>query len=303
MGLGLEEQVAQFIGRVGTVFFLPADGHIEADGEAGEVFGAVGVAEVDQLVEFEPEALGDLKGILQCHAGLAAGFIVWVEILIHPSGREGGGIALHLQDDVEEPSGLNGLLIGLRWIQSQLLADAGHFQEVLLVGFMVKMFRQLGVAVHENGRALHGDDDALVEIPLLAFCFFHMGLGFHADACRAKAQPFFRTRADVALGVILLVDLYHLGDGVHLGTHRCADLVLEGSAFPIRQDLLPEFFNVLLPDLEAVLRPGRQGLKLPVHPGGAGLGEHHAATDTRGAVANDTLVRLDADGDPGQGGL
>ena len=49
-------------------------------------------------------------------------------------------------------------------------------------------------------------------------------------------------------------------------------------------------------DLESILRPRGERLKLPVYPRRAGLREYHAAPNAGRSVAHDPFMRLDADG-------
>jgi hypothetical protein len=49
---------------------LAAEGDVEADGEPGEEGGAVRVAEVDDLVELEPEGLDQLQRLAEVGAAL-----------------------------------------------------------------------------------------------------------------------------------------------------------------------------------------------------------------------------------------
>ena len=304
VGLGLKEQITQVVGGVLPVLGLAAQGHVEADGEAGKIPGAVGVAQVDQLVEFQPQALGELQGIRQRHARFPAVLIVGVKVLVHPAGREGGGVALHLEDDIQEPAGLDGFVVGLRGLLGQLGADLGHLLEVLLSRLLIHGTGQLGIPLDEMAGPLHRQGHALIKIALfLVRSRLQVLLGLLPNTVGAQSQPFFGVGTDVALGVVLLVDLHHLADGIHLGTHRLADLVLQRAALPVGQDVPAELVNVLLPDLEFVLGTGGQSLKLPVHPGGPGLREDHAPPNAGGAVAHNALLRVDADLDLLQGGL
>ena len=86
MRLRLQKQIAQLVGGVRAVKVLSADGNVEADREAGEVLGAVGIAQIDKLVEFQPQTFCDLQRILQRHPVCAAVGEIGIQVLIHPSG-------------------------------------------------------------------------------------------------------------------------------------------------------------------------------------------------------------------------
>ena len=116
-----------------------------------------------------------------------------------------------------------------------------------------------------------------------------------ADAIRPKREPFAGIGTDMPLRVILLVDLDHLGDGVHLRADGPAHPVLQRAPLPIGQDLVSELRHILLMDLEPILRARGERLKLPVYPRRAGLREYHAAPDAGRSVAHDPLARFDAD--------
>ena len=176
MRLRLQKQITQGVGGVAAVGVLAADGHVEADGEAGKVAGAVGIAQVDHLIELQPQAFGQFQRLGKRHARFHAALKVGEEILIHAPGREGGGVALHLQDDVKEPGGLQSLVIRLGRPPGELAADAGHFGEARLGVFGIEVFRQIGVAAHEGLRALHDDLYAAVEVALVCRGVFQMFL-------------------------------------------------------------------------------------------------------------------------------
>ena len=86
MRLRLQKQIAQLVGGVRAVKVLSADGNVEADREAGEVLGAVGIAQIDKLVEFQPQTFRDLQRVLQRHSARAAAGEIGIQVLIHPSG-------------------------------------------------------------------------------------------------------------------------------------------------------------------------------------------------------------------------
>ena len=96
MRLRLQEQIAQLVRGVRAIELLSADGNVEADREAGEVLGAVGIAQIHKLVELQPQAFRDLQRVLQRHPMCAAVGKIGIQVLIHPSGRERRGVALHL---------------------------------------------------------------------------------------------------------------------------------------------------------------------------------------------------------------
>ena len=100
MRLRLQEQIAQLVRGVRAVELLSADGNVEADREAGEVLGAVGIAQIHKLVELQPQAFRDLQRVLQRHPMCAAVGKIGIQVLIHPSGRERRGVTLHLQDHI-----------------------------------------------------------------------------------------------------------------------------------------------------------------------------------------------------------
>ena len=145
-------------------------------------------------------------------------------------------------------------------------------------------------------RALHREHHALKKQLLPAGRVDQMIQRLPAQAVGAERQPFARVGADMALRMVLLIDLDHLCDGVHLRPDGLAHLILQRAPLPVGQDLLAKLRHILRMDLEPVLRAGGQRFKLPVHPRRAGLRKDHAAADAGGAVAHDPLVRLDADG-------
>ena len=83
-----QEQITQLVRRVAAVILLAADGDIEADREAGKIARAARVAQIDDLVEFEPQTLCDLQCVAVRHAADAAEPVIRVQILIHPSRRK-----------------------------------------------------------------------------------------------------------------------------------------------------------------------------------------------------------------------
>ena len=88
MRLRLQEQIAQLVRGVRAVELLSADGNVEADREAGKIARAARVAQIDDLVEFEPQTLCDLQCVSVRHAAGAAEPVIRVQILIHPSLRK-----------------------------------------------------------------------------------------------------------------------------------------------------------------------------------------------------------------------
>ena len=194
-----QKQVAQLVRRVAAVVLLAANGNVEADREAGKIARAAGVAQINDLVELKPQALCDLQRVTVRHAAGAAEPVVRIQILIHPSGRKRGGVALHLQDHVQEPHGLHGLLICFGRSGSKLAADARDLAEVLHVSPGGHLLRQLGIAAHERTRAVHHEDDALIKIAVRRVCRFQMRSRLCAQTGRAETEPFFCIRADMAL--------------------------------------------------------------------------------------------------------
>jgi hypothetical protein len=55
VGLGAQTHVGEQVGGVAAVGQLPAQGNVEADGEAGKVAGAAAGAQQHDLVELEPQ--------------------------------------------------------------------------------------------------------------------------------------------------------------------------------------------------------------------------------------------------------
>ena len=178
----------------------------------------------------------------------------------------------------------------------QLLTDLGNLPEVLFSGLLIHRLGKFRVTSDEMAGAFHHQYDAPVEILLLALGGSQMLQRLLPNPLRAKGQPLLGIGADMTLGVILLVNLDHLGNGIHLGAYGLTDLVFQRTALPIGQNLVAEFLHILLPNLEAVLRTGRKGFKLLGDPGSAGLREYHAAPDTGGTVAHDSLFRFNPDG-------
>ena len=124
-----------------------------------------------------------------------------------------------------------------------------------------------------------------------------------AQAGGAETEPLLRIRADMALRMILLVDLCDLCNGVYLRADRGAHLVFERAALPVGQDLRAELRDILRPDLKAVLRASRQRFKFTVDPRRAGLREDDARAHAGRAVADDPLLGFQTDGHPCERGL
>ena len=153
------------------------------------------------------------------------------------------------------------------------------------------------IAVHERHSAFHHQRDAPVEIRLRALAIRSLKAlkGLLPQRRRAHFQPSGAVRADMALGVVLLVDLYHFRDLVQLPAVSRPQHVLQGFPRPVGFYLLPEAADILLPHLKTVLRAGGQRFKLPVHPGTSALGKYHPVADSRRPVAHDQLLRLHPD--------
>ena len=117
-----------------------------------------------------------------------------------------------------------------------------------------------------------------------------------AAASRAEAggpdrDPPRGVGADVALRVVLLVDLHHAGDGVELGAVLGAGACPRG-VLPCQYGRIRSRKVVTSSGRTLNLSCGRVGqpLDLLVDPGDAGLREHDAGADARGAVADDELL-------------
>ena len=314
VALGLEEQVRELVRLVAARLVPAAEGDVEADREAREERRAVRVPQVDDLVELEPERLDELEGTRPVQpAGVDVRAVVGVEVLVGAARRERRGVALHVEQREQEPERLDRLVEGLGAADAQLVADPGDLAEVgdalggLGRGGHVR--REVRVPAHEVHRRIEDDEHGVVELALVG----RRGRGprgrLGADAGRTQADPLRGVGADVALGVVLLVDLDHAGDGVEKGAVLGPEGVLEGLALPVREDPLAEGGGVLGVDVELVLGPRRHRVELAVDPADAGLREDDAAANTGGAVADDELVRVDVDVEPahrlgeGQGAL
>ncbi len=187
---------------------------------------------------------------------------------------------------------MEGLCGALRQVQA-VFRHGSHallkFQVLFLTG---QLLHQIVVAAHERGSALHHQRHAPVEIRLLAVRVLKALMGLLPQRRRAHFQPSGAVRADVALGVVLLVDLHHFGDLIQLFAVARPQHVLQGFPLPVGLYLLPEAADILLPHLESVLGAGGERFKLPVHPGTSALGKYHPVADSRRPVAHDQLLRL-----------
>ena len=93
---GFQKQVGQFVGGVGTIFFLPADGPVVPFSHAG-VFRPVGLTgyPVD-LHHFAPHDLQKLQHlIVSDKPSILIVFVVGVHVLVKPAGGRGGRRANH----------------------------------------------------------------------------------------------------------------------------------------------------------------------------------------------------------------
>jgi hypothetical protein len=107
---------------------------------------------------------------------------------------------------------------------------------------------------------------------------------------------------DVALGMVLLVDLDHLGEGRDLLSLLPVDVILEGLPLPEGEDLVEEARPVRRMDEEGVLFPRREFVDLFLDPGDSRLGEDHSVAGAAGPVADEEFVLVDADADALEGG-
>ena len=89
------------------------------------------VPQVDDLVELEPERLHQVERASQIQApGPEVGLEVRVEVLVGAAWREGGGVRLEVEQDEEEPKGLDRLVEGVGTAVRKLGADARHLAQV-----------------------------------------------------------------------------------------------------------------------------------------------------------------------------
>ena len=86
MLLGFQKQEGQVVDKIISLLILAAGDDVEADGKTREEFGAVGISQVDDLVEFQPQALDDLKRFfLIQRPGLNISIIIRLQVTVHPA--------------------------------------------------------------------------------------------------------------------------------------------------------------------------------------------------------------------------
>ncbi|MPM38041.1 hypothetical protein SDC9_84664 [bioreactor metagenome] len=156
MLLCAEEEEREFVLRRYSRFVLPADGNVEANRESREVFCAAAAAQIYDLVELKEQAFDQFQRGFVCQCtGSEISFIIRVEILIHPPGRKRGGVALHLENDIQKPARLHRFTEGLRRALAQRVAHAGNLQEFFLAGRRLRhLARKRGIAAHEQASPL-----------------------------------------------------------------------------------------------------------------------------------------------------
>ena len=204
-----------------------------------------------------------------------------------------------MEDDEEEPDRLHRLVEGLGRALCDIFAVRRHGLHLPAPCLLLFLCRQLrhapAVPAHERPGSFHHQHYAFIKCPLLSGCRLHPLPRFLLETGRTFRQPFSAVGADMPLGMILLVDLDHLGDLVDLLAVAAVQHILQGLSFPVGADHLTEIADILLTHLESVLGSGGECLKLPVHPGTAALREDHPIAHSGSAVAHDQLLRLHRD--------
>lgn len=84
-----QKQKAQLIAYILTMDILSADSDIEADWKAGKVLCAVFITQIDDLIEFQPQAFNDIQRSLRIQTSkLPVLAIIRIQYFIQTSGRE-----------------------------------------------------------------------------------------------------------------------------------------------------------------------------------------------------------------------
>ncbi len=210
--LRLEEQQRQVIVGVVALFVHAANRDIEPDGEPREVLRRVLVAQIDDLVEFQPQRLEDLQSFLFREPALPdVFFIIRPEVLVHAPGRERRSVGFHVEDREQEPKRLHRFVEGLCPAVRKCLADIRQIQQIIPISFVLRrcFLQQPGISPHEGPGAFHHENHRIVELRVFRVLFLRPP-GFFRKPCRSKFQPQLRIRTDVSLCMVLLVDLHDL---------------------------------------------------------------------------------------------
>ena len=120
---------------------------------------------------------------------------------------------------------------------------------------------------------------------------------FRQKARRSLGDPFRLVRTDVALGVVLLIQL---ADHLALSDLRRksrADIILQRHPFPEGDQLLEEIFPILRPYMKLILGPRLQIVNLSFQPLDPALREYDSGAGFFRPVSDDNLPVADADSD------
>ncbi len=210
--LRLEEQQRQVIVGVVALFVHTANRDIEPDGEPREVLRRVLVAQIDDLVEFQPQRLEDLQGFLFREPALPdVFFIIRPEVLVHAPGRERRSVGFHVEDREQEPKRLHRFVEGLCPAVRKRLADIRQIQQIIPISFVLRrcFLQQPGISPHEGPGAFHHENHRIVELRVFRVLFLRPP-GLFRQPRRTEFQPQLRVRTDVSLCMVLLVDLHDL---------------------------------------------------------------------------------------------
>ncbi len=184
---------------------------IKPNREPGEILCRILIAQIDDLIEFQPQALQqDERPVLVDSSLGDVPFVKRIQILVHAPGRERGSVGFHVENHEQKPNRLHGLVERARAAFAQVFANRRDFGQFL---FPVHRQDQIVVTLHEMDRAFHDEDDAFVKLAFVFGARFQLfeRLGFQPG--RSFFEPAFHVRANVALGVVFLVDFHDFGAG------------------------------------------------------------------------------------------
>ena len=102
--LGPEKKEGELVRCIPARVVLATQGNIEANRESCKILRAVRVAQVDNLVELEPQRGYQLQGAWQVQgAGVHVRPEEPVQVLVHSAGGERGSVGFHVEDHEQEP--------------------------------------------------------------------------------------------------------------------------------------------------------------------------------------------------------
>ena len=207
-----QKQKAQLIAYILTMDILSADSDIEADWKAGKVLCAVFITQIDDLIEFQPQAFNDIQRSLRIQTSkLPVLAIIRIQYFIQTSGREAGGIAFHMQDDKQNPHGLYRLMKRFSRPFGQRLTDFCRLYHILLpVRMLLCFLLQFIMIPHQKAAySIHHKKNAFIEGSLLLLTVQQVLLCLLFQAGRPLFQPLTDIGADMSLCMILLIDFYN----------------------------------------------------------------------------------------------